>query len=84
VHAILWRANGFVAFEGDPLYFQIRHDGSRWPGVRDYAEVGGSRRFTLAENAFLETSLRLHRTEDNYEVSVRILGVANLKMPVHK
>jgi hypothetical protein len=84
VHAILWRGNGFVAIEGDPLYGSIRHDGTRWLPLRDYAEVGASRKFILAENAFLETSLRLHRAEDNYEISFRILGVANLKMPVHK
>jgi len=78
VHLILWRANGFVKVEGDPLYQAIRHDGSRYNGIRDYAETGVTRRFKLAPNTVIETSLRFHRTEDNYEFSFRVLGVANL------
>jgi len=78
VHLILWRANGFVKVEGDPLYQAIRNDGSRYEGIRDYAETGLTRRFKLAPNSVIETSLRFHRTEDNYEFSFRVMGVANL------
>ena len=78
VHLILWRANGFVKAEGDPLYQAIRHDGSRYEGIRDYAETGITRRFKLAPDTVIETSLRFHRTEDNYEFSFRVLGVAHL------
>ena len=78
VHLILWRANGFVKVEGDALYQAVRTDGSRYNGIRDYAETGITRRFKLAPDTVIETSLRLHRTEDNYEFSFRVLGVANL------
>jgi hypothetical protein len=78
VHMILWRANGFVKVEGDPLYQAVEKDGTRYNGIRDYGELGVTRRFTLAPDTVIETSLRLHRTEDNYEFSFRVLGVANL------
>jgi hypothetical protein len=43
----------FVAIEGDP---RTRPSGTmaRAGSLRDYAEVGASRKFTLAENAFLK------------------------------
>lgn len=84
LHVILWRANGFVKVEGDPLYQAVRHDGSRFLPVRDYAELGLTRRYTLSPDSFVEASLRLHRPEDNYDFSFRVLGVANLKMPLRK
>lgn len=83
-HAILWRANGFVHMEGDPLYLAVRNDGTRYYKLRDYAELGLTRRFRLAPGSFIEASMRLHRTEDNYEPSVRVLGVADLRMPIRK
>jgi len=84
VHLILWRAHGYIKIEGDPLYLSIRNNGTRYRGIRDYAEVGVSRRFELAKNSFLETSVRLHRAENNYEVSLRILGVARFRLPLTK
>lgn len=84
VHLILWRANSFVKVEGDPVYQAVRNDGTRYNGVRDYAELGVTRRFALAADSFVEASLRLHRIEDNYEVSFRVLGVARLRVPVGK
>jgi hypothetical protein len=77
-HLILWRANGFVKVEGDPLYQAIRQDGTRYNGLRDYAEAGITGRFKVAPDSVIETSLRLHRTEDNYECSFRVLGVTHL------
>ncbi len=82
VHLILWRANGFVKIEGDPLYQAVRKDGTRYNGLRDYAELGVTRRFALTTDSFIEASFRLHRTEDNYEVSFRVLGVAKLRVPI--
>lgn len=84
VHLILWRANGFVKVEGDPLYQAVRADGTRYNALRDYAELGVSRRFALTTDSFVEASFRLHRTEDHYEVSFRVLGVANLRVPLTK
>jgi hypothetical protein len=81
-HLILWRADDFVKSEGDPLYHATFKDGRRYRGIRDYAETGLSRRFTLAPNSFIEASARLHRTERHYEVSVRILGVASIRAPL--
>lgn len=83
VHVILWRANGFVKLEGDPLYQAVRHDGTRYNGIRDYSELGLTRRFRLTPDSFIESSLRFHRTEDNYEFSGRVVGVVNLKFRVH-
>jgi hypothetical protein len=78
VHLILWRANGFVKVEGDALYQAVRTDGTRYDGLRDYGELGITRRFKLAPDSVIEASLRLHQVEDDYEFSFRVLGVANL------
>jgi hypothetical protein len=37
-----------------------------------------------AQRAFIESSLRLHRAEDNYEISFRVLGVTKLRIPLIK
>jgi hypothetical protein len=79
-HLILWRADDYVKSEGDSLYFGRFKDGRRYRGIRDYAETGLSRRFAIAPDSFIEASARLHRTERDYEVSVRILGVANVRI----
>jgi hypothetical protein len=74
-HLLLLRGDDFVKVEGDPLRF---HDGTRYRGVRDYLELGATRRFAIAPGGFLEASVRFHRTEDHYEFSARIVGVARL------
>ena len=81
LHLILWRADDFIKVEGDPLYQSIRRDGSRYRGLRDYAEAGVTRRFELSRTAFVETSFRFHRTEHDHEYSFRVLGVARLVVP---
>jgi hypothetical protein len=77
-HVIAWRGRDFIKDEGDPNYQSIRRDGRRYGGIRDYAEAGLSRRFTLAPDAVLEVSGRLHRTERSYEYSYRVLSIVAL------
>ena len=69
---------------GDALYMAVFRDGTHYRRVRDYMELGLTRRFLLAKDSFLETTARFHRTENNYEVSFRILGVVDLNVPLHK
>lgn len=45
--------------------------------VRDYSEVGLTRRFTLAPAAVLDVSGRLHRVENHYEYSYRVLSIVS-------
>ena len=77
-HLIVWRGRDFIKDEGDPNYLSIRRDGRRYGGIRDYAEAGVTRRFTLAPGAMLEVSGRLHRTEHFYEYSYRVLSIVAL------
>jgi hypothetical protein len=77
-HLIFWRGKNFVKDEGDPNYLSIRRNGSRYGGIRDYAEAGVARRFQLAPGAVIEVSGRVHRTERYYEYSYRVLSIASL------
>jgi hypothetical protein len=74
-HVIFTRGRNFITDEGDRNYLAIRLDGTRYRGIRDYAESGLARRFTLAANAIIEASGRLHRIEGHYEYSFRILSI---------
>jgi hypothetical protein len=74
-HVIFARGRHFVIDEGDRNYLALRLDGTRYGGIRDYAETGLARRFKLAENAMIEGSARLHRIENHYEYSFRILSI---------
>jgi hypothetical protein len=78
-HLILWRGDDFVKAEGDPNYQSIRRDGSRYRGVRDYAEAGLTRNFRPAPDVRIEASFRAHRTERDYEYSYRVLAVVALR-----
>lgn len=82
LHAILWRADDFIKVEGDPLYHSVRRDGTHYGPLRDYAEVGVTRTFQLATDSTIESSLRVHRVENAYDYSFRILGVARLRVPL--
>jgi len=82
-HVIFWRGRNFVKDEGDPNYLSIRRDGSRYGGIRDYAEAGVARRFQLAPGAVIEISGRVHRTERYYEYSYRVLSIASLGWKLH-
>jgi hypothetical protein len=74
-HVIFTRGRNFITDEGDRNYLAVRLDGTRYRGIRDYAESGLARRFALAANAMIEASGRLHRIEGQYEYSFRILSV---------
>jgi hypothetical protein len=76
-HLIMWRGRRFIKDEGDPNYQSIRRDGTRYSGIRDYAEAGLARRFQLAPGAILEVSGRAHRTEGLYEYSYRVVAIAS-------
>ena len=39
-HLIMWRGDDYMKDEGDPNYQSLRRDGTRYRGVRDYAEIG--------------------------------------------
>ena len=78
LHMIFWRGQDFIKDEGDPNYLSVRLNGSRYGGIRDYAEAGVTRRMKLAPGAVIEVSGRLHRTERHYEYSYRVLSVASL------
>jgi hypothetical protein len=81
-HLIVWRGDDFVKIEGDPNYQAIRRDGSRWRGVRDYAEAGLTRSLDPAPGVRIEGSVRAHRTERYYEYSFRILAVVAIRARV--
>lgn len=83
-HLIAWRGRNFIKEEGDPNYLSILRDGRRYGGIRDYAETGLTRRFTLAPGAVLEVSGRLHRTERAFEYSYRVLSIASLNWPLRR
>jgi hypothetical protein len=77
-HLIAWRGDDYVKDEGDASYRSMRRDGSRYRGIRDYAELGLTRTFRPAPTIAFEASGRLHRTERHYEYSFRILSTARL------
>jgi hypothetical protein len=81
-HLIMWRGDDYIKDEGDPNYQSLRRDGTRWRGVRDYAETGLTKTFALAPGALIEVSFRYHRIEDHYEYSYRLLGVAHVSAKV--
>jgi hypothetical protein len=81
-HVLAFRGCDFLKAEGDPNYLSIRLDGRRFRRVRDYAEAGIARRFDPAPRVSVEASFRLHRTENHYEYSYRVLGRVGLAWPL--
>ncbi|MCA1562935.1 MAG: hypothetical protein LC804_22610 [Acidobacteria bacterium] len=77
-HLIVWRGDDFIKDEGDGNYLSVRRDGTRYRGIRDYAEGGLTRTLRLADAARVELSARLHRVERHYEYSYRVVGVASV------
>jgi hypothetical protein len=73
-HLLMWRGDDYLKDEGDPNYQSVRRDGTRWRGIRDYAETGVTRTFVPVAGAVLEASFRYHRIEDHYEYSYRVLA----------
>jgi hypothetical protein len=82
-HLTFWRGDDFIKDEGDPNYLSLRRNGTRYRGVRDYAEAGLTRTFKPAAGILLEASGRLHRVERHYEYSFRIVGVARIELRLH-
>ena len=78
-HLLFWRGDDFLKDEGDPNYLSVRRNGSRYRGVRDYAEAGLARAFVPARGVTFEASARLHRVEDHYEYSYRLLCTTRLE-----
>ena len=78
-HLLFWRGDDFIKDEGDPNYQSRRRDGTRYRGVRDYAETGLARTFLPASPVSFEVSGRLHRVERHYEYSYRLLCTARLE-----
>ena len=78
-HAIVWRSNDYIKEEGDPNYGGLRRDDRRYRKVRDYAEIGLTRTGHPVGPLRLEGSARLHRVENHYEYSYRILGRVSLR-----
>jgi hypothetical protein len=78
-HLVFWRGDDFVKDEGDPNYLSITRGGMRYRGVRDYAEAGVTRAFVPAPGVTFEASGRLHRVENHYEYSYRLLCTARLQ-----
>jgi hypothetical protein len=81
-HLIVSRGCHFIKDEGDPNYGALREDGTRFRPVRDYAEIGLTRAHRLAPEVAVEGSVRLHRVEQDYDYSYRILAVVNLGVPL--
>jgi hypothetical protein len=73
-HLLMFRGDDFIKTEGDPNYMALRRDGTRYRGVRDYAEAGLTRTFRVATGVLFAAAARLHRVEDHYEYSYRLLG----------
>jgi hypothetical protein len=78
-HLVVWRGNDFIKEEGDANYGGLRRDGSRFRKVRDYAEAGLTRAGSPVAGVLLEGSARLHRIENEYEYSFRIVGRVALR-----
>jgi hypothetical protein len=78
-HVIVWRGNDYLKEEGDANYLNLRMDGRRYRGVRDYSEAGVARWFRPARGLTVEVSARFYRIEPhNYEYSYRVLALVNV------
>lgn len=78
-HLIVWRSGEALKDEGDANYLALRADGRLFRKTRDYAELGVTRRFEPAPGVHLFAAVRLHRVEQHYEYSYRIVGRVRLR-----
>jgi hypothetical protein len=78
-HVIVWRSRDTLKDEGDPNYLALRTDFTMFRKIRDYGEVGLTRRFAPAPGVDLFAAVRLHRTESHYEYSYRVVGRVRLR-----
>lgn len=78
-HLIVWRGRDALKEEGDANYLALRTDGSIEHKVRDYSEVGVTRRFEPAPGIAVLAAVRVHRVEADYQYSYRIVGRVRLR-----
>jgi hypothetical protein len=78
-HLIVWRSRDALKEEGDPNYLMLRRSGTLFRKTRDYGEIGLTRHFHPAPAVQFDASVRLHRTESNYEYSYRLLARVQLR-----
>jgi hypothetical protein len=76
-HLLVWRGEDVFKEEGDPNYLSRRRNGRTFRRIRDYAEIGLTRTLLPDRRVRVEVSGRGHRTENYYEYSFRILGIAS-------
>ena len=81
-HAILWRACLWLKEEGDLNYGSRLQDGAVFRATRRYGEVGLSKAFYEADGVMLAGSLRLHRVDEAYNYSFRILAHVGVAVPL--
>ena len=79
-HAIVWRGDDFNHEDGDPNYLSKFSDGTRYRGTRHYSEIGLAKRFQPASAVDFEASVRLHRAEEHFAYSFRLLTIVHLTL----
>ena len=81
-HAIFWNACLWLKEEGDLNYGSRLQGGAVFRPTRRYGEVGLSKALYEAEGVMLAGSLRLHRVEQAYNYSFRILAHVGIALPI--
>ena len=81
-HVAAWRGRNFVKVEGDTNYLSLTRGGDRYRAARDYSEAGLTRTFRPAPEALVEASARLHRVQDKYEYSFRVIAAVHVRRPL--
>ena len=77
-HVIVWRGDAFNHEDGDPNYLSTYRNGTQYRGTRDYSEIGLAKLFQPARTVDFEASVRLHRVEEHFAYSYRLLGIVHL------
>ena len=73
-HFIFWGACDWIKDEGDENYGSLREDGTLFRNTRHYGELGLTKRFYTADGVEVEGSARMHRVEQDYDYSYRVLA----------
>ena len=77
-HLLMWRGDDFIKDEGDPNYQSVRRDGTRWRGIRDYAETGVTRTFVPAPGP--SSKRRSATTESRITTSTQYRVLARVRV----
>lgn len=83
-HTLFWRGRNFIKEEGDANFLSVRRNGTYYGGIRDYAEVGLTRRFQPAPQVRVEVSGRLHRVERHYGYSYRVVAITSARLGLRR